>query len=175
MKCERVLEELDAFLNGRMSGEESRAIRRHLASCAACASRLRPLDRIEILPALDEEIEPAENFAARFQCKLRHGKEESAAVCATERAGWLSFLCRRPWQLTAASVLAALVVAGIFLRHSGDGLNLSENWSDLPVAENLSLFQDMPVIHNLDFLENFEAIETLTVRLEDTKERRINP
>ena len=175
MNCEQVREALDAFLSGAMSGEESRKVCRHLASCAACAARLSPEDKIEILPALDEEIEPTENFAARFQYKLRHRKRESTAVYARERAGWLSFLRRRPWQLTAVGALAALLVGGIFLRHSGDGLNFSDNWNDLPVAENLSLLEDMPVINNLDFLENFEAIETLTQGLEGSKEQRIRP
>ncbi len=175
MNCEQVREALDDFVNGDISGEEARAMRLHLASCADCAGRLDYREWIEILPVLDEEIEPSEDFAARFQEKLRRRKADSAAVSAKEPTGWLAFLRRRPWQLTAAGALAALLVAGIFLRHSGDGLNLAGDWGDIPVAENLNLLQDMPVIKNLDFLENFEAIETWTVSLEDSNGQRINP
>jgi len=175
MKCEQVCEALDAFLNGDMSGEASREMRRHLASCAACARRLQDLEWIEILPALDEEVEPTESFAARFQQKLQRRKAESGSGRAAQRAGRFSCLARSPWRLAVAGALAALVVAGVFLRHPGDEPGSAESWSYLPVAENLSLFQDMAVVDHLDFLENFEAIETLTLRLEGSKEKRLDP
>jgi anti-sigma factor RsiW len=173
MNCEQIREVLDAFVNGRMSGDESRAVRLHLASCAACASRLSPAERVEILPALDDEIVPSEDFAARFHAKLQRRKMESSS--AKERSGGLSFFWRRPWQLAAVGTLAALLMAGIFLPHSGDGLNVPDTVNDFSVAENLSLLQDMPVLNNLDFLENFETIEKITLTLEGSKEQRSNP
>ena len=173
MNCEQIREVLNAFVNGRMSGDESRAVRLHLASCAACASRLSPAERVEILPALDDEIEPSEDFAAGFQQKLRRRKMESSS--ANEQSGEFSFFGRRPWHLTAVGALAALFMAGIFLRHSGDGFNLPDNLNDFSVAENLSLLQDMPVINNLDFLENFETIEKITMTSEGSKGQRSNP
>lgn len=173
MNCEQIREVLNVFVNGGMSGDESRAVRRHLASCAACASRLSPIERVEILPALDDEIEPSEDFAARFQGELQRRKKESSF--AKERSGGLPFFGRRPWQLGAVGTLAALLMAGIFLRHSGDGLNVPDTISDFSVAENLSLLQDMPVVNNLDFLENFETIEKITLTLEGSKEQRSNP
>jgi hypothetical protein len=173
MNCEQIRKVLNTFLNGGMSGDESRAVRLHLASCAACASRLSPAERMEILPALDDEIEPSEDFAARFQEKLQRRKMESFS--AKERSGRLLFFGRRPWQLSAVGALAALLMAGIFLRHSGDRLNVPDDLNDIPVAENLSLLQDMPVINNLDFLENFETIERITVTLEGSKGQRSNP
>jgi anti-sigma factor RsiW len=173
MNCEQIREVLNAFVNGRMSGGESKAVRLHLASCAACTSRLSPAERVEILPALDDEIEPSDDFVTRFQGKLQRRKMESSP--AKERSGGLSFFWQRPWQLAAVGVLAALLMAGIFFRHSGDGLNLPETINDFSVAENLSLLQDMPVINNLDFLENFETIEKITLTLEGSKEQRSNP
>ena len=172
MNCEQIREVLNAFVNGRMSGDESRAVRLHLASCVACASRLSPAERVEILPALDDEIEPSEDFAARFQEKLQRRIMESSS--ARERSGGLSFFWRRPWQLAVVGALA-LLMAGIFLRPSGDGLNVSDTMNDFSVAENLSLLQDMPVINNLDFLENFETIEKITLTIEGSKEQRSNP
>ena len=175
MNCEQIREVLKAFISGRMSGDESRAVRLHLASCAACASRLSPAEWVEILLALDAEIEPSEDFTARFQGKLRRRKMESLSLSAKERSGGLSFFGRRPWQLAAAGALAALLMIGIFLRHSGNGLNVPDNLNDFSVAESLSLLQDMPVINNLDFLENFETIEKITLTLEGSKKQRSNP
>jgi len=173
MNCEQIREVLNVFVNGGMSGDESRAVRLHLASCAACASRLTPAERVEILPALDDEIEPSEDFAARFQQKLQRRKKESSSK--KERSGGLSLFWRHPWQLATVGTLAALLMAGIFLRHSEDALNVPDTMNDFSVAENLSLLQDMPVINNLDFLENFETIEKITLTLEGSKEQRSNP
>lgn len=170
MNCEQIPEVLDAFLNGRLSGEASRAVRMHLASCAACASRLSLLEKIEILPALDQEIDPRADFAARFQDKLQRRKGESSVANSKVSMGGFSFLRLRPWPLGAMGLLAALLTVGIFLRFSGDGLNDPDNLSYVAAAENLNLLEDMPVINHLDFLENFETIEEMTLKLEDSKE-----
>jgi hypothetical protein len=178
MNCEQVREVLDAFVNGRKSGEESRAVRLHLASCAACASSLSPSERIEILPALDDEIEPSEDYAARFHAKLQNQKMGMLPVYAKEKRRaspfWLS-AWGRPWQLAALGALAMLLVAGVFLRRPGGTSNEPDNLNDLAIAENLHLLQDMAVINNLDLLENFDTIEKLAPALESSKEQRSNP
>lgn len=170
MNCEQIPDVLDAFLNGRMSGEASRAVRMHLASCASCASQLSLFEKIEIVPALDREIDPPADFAARFQDLLQRRKKESDILTSKVPAGRFSFSGLRPWQLAATGALAALLTVGIFLRFPSDGINDPDNLSYAAAAENLSLLQDMPVINNLDFLENFETIEEMTMKLEGSKE-----
>jgi anti-sigma factor RsiW len=170
MNCEQVCKALDVFINGRMSGEESRAVRVHLASCAACASRLSPSERIEILPALDDGIEPSADFAARFQEKLQRRKA----------AGIPSFRARKnrissSWFRVMGEVgaLAAILVAGIYLaRNLIDTSVPSDYMNDPSLARNLNLLEDMAVINNLDLLENFDTIENMTPALENLKDRR---
>lgn len=159
MNCEQIREVLKDFLDGNLSGEEARAVRMHLASCADCASRLSPSDRMEILPALDEEIEPSGSFAARFHSRLRE-----RSVSGQREAWWRRLRAwGYPWKPAAVGVLVVLLVAGIFWgRYSGRTLEIPENLNDMPLAENLPLLQDMAVISHLDLLENFEVIEELT-------------
>jgi len=172
MNCEKARELLDAFLKGRMSGDESRSMRLHLASCASCASRLGPSEKIEMLPALDKTIEPSEDFAVRFHAKLQQRKATMSHNVSGERRGDAFLFGRRPWQLAVAGALAALIAVGILVRKSGDGSGLPDNPSDFIIAEELSLFEDLPVINNLDLLENFDAIEKMTPALEGLTEQR---
>jgi hypothetical protein len=172
MNCEQVHEVLDDFLNGRMSGSQSRNIRLHLASCAACASSLSPTERIEILPVLDETLEPSADFGARFHAELQRRKAAMSPAFSKESRGRAWLIWRHPWQLTAVGALAALLAAGIFVRHSRDGIGLSDNPGDITIAENLNLLQDMAVINNLDLLENFDTIETMTPALDGSQEQR---
>jgi anti-sigma factor RsiW len=172
MNCEQVRKLLDAFLNGRLSGDESRAVRKHLASCVTCSSSLSLEEKIEMLPALDETIEPSEDFAARFHAKLQQRKTATFPNFSGEKRGGALLSWRRPWPLATAGALAALLVVGIFVRHSKDGSSLPDNASDLIIADNLSLLEDLPVISNLDLLENFDAIEKMTPALEGAKEQR---
>jgi anti-sigma factor RsiW len=149
MNCDELKRVLNDFLNGSLSGEKSREVRLHLASCTACASALDPSDRIEILPLLDDEIEPSGTFSARFHSRLR--KRRSIAVWGLS------------WKLAAAGILMILIASGIFLGqyfHRVPGMPESSN--DLSLAEDLPLLEDMAIVSHLDLLENFDAIEKLT-------------
>ena len=164
MNCEQIRNLLRDFADGNLDGEKSRAVRVHLASCAACASMLSPADRMEILPALDDEIEPSENFTARFYARLQERSRDRQRGSLWRRiAAW-----EYPWKLAAAGVLVIILVAGIFSRYPGgrseppESLNDFPLAEDLPLAEELPLLQDMAVISHLDLLENFDAIEMLT-------------
>ena len=165
MNCEQIRDLLRDFADGNLDGEKSRAVRVHLASCAACASMLSPADRMEILPALDDEIEPSENFPARFHARLQDRSRDK------QRDAWWRRIAAwgYPWKLAAAGVLTVLLAAGIFwARYPGGRSEPPESLSDFPPAEDLPLIEDLPllqdmaVISHLDLLENFDAIEMLT-------------
>jgi hypothetical protein len=174
MNCGQVQEVFNSFMEGTLRGEESRAVRMHLAFCHTCASKLSPFELMEILPALDQEIEPSQDFAWRFHAKLQ---ERRQAFMKRPNPWWRSvFAWGRPRQLAAIGALAALMAAGIFLgKYPGSARNPAEYFNDIAVAENLPLLKDMAVISNLDLLEDFDAIEDLTLEPEGSKIQRSNP
>jgi anti-sigma factor RsiW len=176
MNCEQIRNILKAFGQGTLNAEDSRAVRVHMASCAACVSRLSPSERMEILPALDDEIEPSEDFAARFHARLQ--ERRSKAASAKRPAQWWKavFVWGRPWNLAAAGTLAAILIAGVFWGGSLRGTReLPDDMNELSIAEHLPLLQDMAVISNLDLLEDFDTIENLTPGPEGVKIQRGNP
>ena len=153
MNCEQARESVKFLVSGALSGREARDVREHLASCGACAAKLNEAQWVEVLPALDETIEPSGDFALQFRARLQARPEPwSKRIRAW---GW-------PRQLAAAGTLAIVIVAGVFvLRYPDSGKDRAISFSDFAVAENLPLLEDMPVISNLDLLEDFETIEDL--------------
>ncbi|MDM7995203.1 MAG: anti-sigma factor [Acidobacteriota bacterium] len=149
MNCDELKRVMADFLNGNLSGEESREVRRHLASCRACASNLDATDKVEILPALDEEIEPSPDFAERFYSRLQEPRRTSP---------W-----RNPIALAAAAAIVLLAASLFFGRYYRGMTEAPDTLNDIALAENLPLLEDRAVLENLELLENFDAIEKLTI------------
>jgi hypothetical protein len=170
MNCEQIQKFMGAFTDGTLNAEVSREVRAHLASCASCASVLSPVDRMELLPALDDEIEPSENFAARFHARIQERR-------CRPIPWWKAVLMwGRPWNLAASGVLAAILIAGVFWGgYLRETRNMPDDVNEISIAEHLPLLQDMAVINNLDLLENFDAIESMTAKPDGLKLQRSNP
>jgi anti-sigma factor RsiW len=160
MSCETTRPQIEALLSGRLAGEESRTVRLHLASCAACAATLAPADRIELLPAVDPEIEVSPDFGAKFRTRLQAHRELRDA----RRSWWTILAWPLPRQLAAAGALAAFIVFGLYVGLHRENVPVTPGPSEITIAENLPLLQDMKVIENLDLLEDFDTIENLSVQ-----------
>ena len=163
MNCSQVQSLLKPFLDGKLSGDESHGVRAHFASCRECASKLKPAEWIEILPALDETIEPSENFASRFYAKLEERQRRQDRHEQPDQSGlsrWITWSW--PWRLAALGTLATLIVAGIYFgRSPSEALDRSVVYYEIGVTENLPLLQDMALINNLDLLQDMDAIESM--------------
>jgi hypothetical protein len=153
MNCKQARESLELLSAATLSGQDARDIRVHLASCADCAAGLSAEQWAEVLPALDETIEPSGDFALRFHAKFKARPEPwRKRIMAW---GW-------PRQLAATGTLAALILAGVFMiRYPYSAQNRAAILNDFGVAENLPLLEDMAVVSNLDLLEDFDVIEDL--------------
>jgi hypothetical protein len=177
MKCERVREAMQELLRDAVREEEAREIRHHLASCAACASKISPEGWVEILPVLDKEIEPSRDFAMRFHTRLRERQRSQIESDRTPSSLWMKLaLWIWPRRLATAGILTVLIVAGIFIgRFPGSFKDAAISDEDLSIAQKLPILEDMAVINNLDLLEDFETIETLAAGPENSKTPRSDP
>jgi hypothetical protein len=118
------------------------------------------MEWIEVLPALDDAIEPSEDFALRFQSRL----QEHRLRRSRGRKPWWKMVAAGGWvrQLVAAGALATLIVAGFYLhKYPGDVTDRINSYNEFAVAENLPLLKDMDVISNMDLLEDLDTIENL--------------
>jgi Putative zinc-finger len=162
MNCADTQTRLKVFLSGKLQGTESRNVRLHLASCARCASVLNSVDRIEILPAIDGNIEPSDGFHNRFLSRLEAHRAKQVGTLHDLCFWWNRlFAWSRPGRLAAAGSLAAVLFLGIYLAFFRVKEDPGPLPTDITIAENLPLLRDMKVIENLDLLEDFESIQAL--------------
>ncbi len=153
MNCSEAQELLGSLINGELSGERARDVRDHFALCDACAAGLTPSQWTEVLPAIDDRLEPSADFVPRFREKLETRREP----WRKKRTAW-----GWPRQAAAAGALAALVLAGIFvIRSPRTSQDPAAYVGDIAVVEKLPFLEDMAVISNLDLLEDFDTIENL--------------
>jgi len=153
MNCSEAQELMGLLINGELSGERARDVRNHFASCDACAAGLTPLQWAEVLPAMDDRLEPSADFVLRFREKLEARREP-----------WWKKLIAWGWprQVAAAGALATLVLAGIFvIRYPRAPQDPAAYVGDIAVMEKLPFLEDMAVVSNLDLLEDFDTIENL--------------
>jgi anti-sigma factor RsiW len=163
MNCQQTKDLMKPFLDGALDRSTSQKLRRHLANCKECASELDPVDLMEILPVLDDSIEPSEGFSDRFYAELEARKSRNSTRERLPASGMKrSWLPRWSWGLAAAAVLTVVVSTGLYVRQSRYAVpDASEMFYDFEVTENLPLLMDMPLINNLELFENMDAIENL--------------
>ncbi len=164
MNCAQTKNLMKEFLNGGLSGAEARSVRAHLSSCSHCASALGEIDRIEVLTAMDEEIEPSRDFHARFMSRLETQRATQVSRPQSSASWWSLFL---NWnlgrQLAVVGALAAVLFIGVYVGkyRTTESVPAPGTIGDIAIAENLPLLRDMRVIENLDLLEDFDAIQNL--------------
>ena len=162
MNCQRTQDLLKLLLEGRLHGDIPRKIRAHIASCPGCRAGLNPRDLVEILPVLDDSIEPSEDFTARFYAELDNRRRNSASNRHGSSGPGPSWIAEWSRGLAAAAALILLVAAGIYFRESPyRSPDASEVLYDLEVTENLAFFEDMGLFENLELFEDLDAIEDL--------------
>jgi hypothetical protein len=148
MKCEEIRERMLDVAAGlsEPTAQESN----HLASCTACAERLKSIR--STMSLLDEwqAPEPSPYFAVRLEARLR---EEMAKP----QAGWLHWF-RRPVLAAALTVIMGIGIGLFFTRGNGRP-------SKPPVAEVGSAVSDLQTLEkNNDMYADFELLDDLDLQ-----------
>jgi anti-sigma factor RsiW len=157
MTCNELQEQLKRFLDGALSGAESRGVRIHLAECPACAAHVSLTDRVEALVALDDEIEPSPGLNERFHARLGAHRARSADRWWKWLPVWSA-----PQTLALAGALALLAGVVVFWRARPTEPVPSVPAPEVAIAESLPLLQDLGVIENLELLEDFDVLQDLS-------------
>ncbi len=164
MICPEFRIRLDALLDGTLEGDEARRVRSHLLACPGCASALSRVDRLEVLPVLDEDIEPSQDLDLRFRARLMAYREKTLArEDPFVEPPALASLWFSPGRIAAVGALAAFLFFGVYFGlYQVPAPGPSAAVSEIPIAENLPLLENMGVIKNLDLLEDFDTIEEIS-------------
>ena len=164
MTCRETQAQLEAFLKGKLSGDSSRNVRRHLASCKSCAALLSPADLVELLPVLDETVQPSAGLQVRFHARVEAHRRRQPQETRRTLPGFNVLAWSWPARLTAAGALATVLFAAgiVFQIRSYRPYATAPTDAEITIADNLPLLQDLRVIENLEMLEDFDSIENLS-------------
>jgi anti-sigma factor RsiW len=104
MNCERVTEEITAYLDGELPKDLALQVEAHLKICPGCAAELRSLrDAKTVIAANVQEIElPPEIW---YNVRARIGDRPASL----RGAGWLELLFGRRWLVAATAAIALTV------------------------------------------------------------------
>ncbi|MEJ2109520.1 MAG: hypothetical protein P8Z37_06325 [Acidobacteriota bacterium] len=163
MNCQNFKNAIEASKDGRLPGDILQEIREHIRCCDACRTGLDARDLVEILPAMDQWIEPSKDFSSRFYSELnsRRNKNDLVEVSAKDRGLRPSWLSAQILRLAAAGVILVLVTAGFYFRDRSPEVDTSAVLYEIEVTEELNFFQDMVLLEDLDFFEDLDAIENM--------------
>jgi anti-sigma factor RsiW len=139
-----VSDKLSAWLDGRLSAEQTGAVDRHVAGCRACAEERDLLREARSLFGPTLQVEPRPGFAGRVALAASPKTRPSSAL------RWIF------GGFATAAAAAALLIA-VVPRHAPDASHSEE----LMLAQRLDLYEDLSVMQHRDALENLDVVENL--------------
>jgi anti-sigma factor RsiW len=146
MKCEKVSQELIAYLDGRLASAERSEMEEHLANCPTCRARAEEFRGI--WRVMDElpSIEPSFGFDARVRQHL----------AAEPSQGWFAWFVPQARLAFAAVLLLALTVW--VAKRPTSNPSPAEGPGVTAASE-----QDFNAIKNLGVLENYDVVTKMDV------------
>ena len=150
MNCEKIQQELVAYLDGELGKAAADEVRKHLERCPACKLEAERLSAAGGFFDKLGEIEPARDFTARVMRRALN----APAQPATARLRML----RRFAPVAAAAAILFVLTLWLVAPSIGPGLTPVEEEivQNLEVLENLELLEDMEILSELDLLLEYE-------------------
>jgi predicted anti-sigma-YlaC factor YlaD len=161
MDCNQIRELLPDLAAGVDASTPEPEVEKHIASCAACATHLRDLQKTMALLDEWEAPEPSPYFDTRLQARLR---EEMARP----HAGWLNWLRRPAWAMSLAAVMfAGALVVGIgnksFFVETG-AIPTNPPPLGLPVQPGTAVGDLQALERNDELYADFDVLDDLQVQ-----------
>ena len=148
MKCEKVAQELTAYLDGRMDPTERRETEEHLAGCAACRERAEELHRVWSVLEEVPVIEPSFGFDARVRQR----------VAAEAERSWFAWFAPQTRLAFSAILLIALTVWIAKRPPSNLGTPRTTGAS---TEQDFNAIKDLGVLENYDIVTKMDALSEL--------------
>jgi predicted anti-sigma-YlaC factor YlaD len=166
MNCNQIRELLPELATGMDA--RTPEVENHIASCAACAAHLGDLRKTMALLDEWQAPEPSQYFDTRLAARLR---EEMALPAA----GWLGWLRRPAWALSAAGIVLAgalAVAVGIGGRsyiYVTETMPTKPPSLSLPVQPGTAVGDLQALQRNDELYADFDVLDELQVQ-DDTTE-----
>jgi predicted anti-sigma-YlaC factor YlaD len=167
MNCNQIRELLPDITTSAGMGAATPEVENHIASCAACAAHLREFQKTMALLEEWQAPEPSAYFDTRLGARLR---EEMARPAA----GWLGWLRRPAWAMSAAGVVLAGALAVAIGMGGRSYIYVSETMPTKPPSLSLPV-QPGTAVGDLEALQrndelyaDFDVLDELQVQDDET-------
>jgi anti-sigma factor RsiW len=148
MSCEKMVNEILPYIDGRLRANQRANVEKHLMTCTSCQLRLEEFHALTRLLDQLPVVDPSPGFDARMHA-LVAGEPFSK--------GWWHSLNLSPRAALAGSVL---LVGALGLGSYELGRPPSLPWADPQLADE-QMIQDLPVLEDYDLLSNFEPLREM--------------
>lgn len=148
MSCKRIENRLIAYMDGRATVSDRRAVESHLKECAACRARVEGFAGVWGMLNEMPAHEPSPAFEARLRARL---------VAEPQHVGFwagLADVLPAPRLALAITFLAAFTVWQSSRPVSVSAPPASPN----PSEADFRMIQDLPVLENYDVLTSFDEL-----------------
>ena len=166
MNCKEIEGYAIEYLDGKLAGDNLRAVELHLGGCATCSRRLVGFSDVSGLLDSWPAIEPSPSFNARLAQRL--------ASAEANPPGWWERLSQRlsttlNWfpvgKPALAGALLGMMLVGVVLAryYPGSTHTIAPPPVSTPIMASLDDSNDelVPVLENLDLVSNFEVLQDL--------------
>jgi predicted anti-sigma-YlaC factor YlaD len=165
MNCNQIREMLPELASGMDA--RTPEVENHIASCAACAADLREFQKTMALLDEWQAPEPSPYFDTRLGARLSEERREEMARPA---AGWLGWLRRPAWVMSAAGVvLAGALAVGIGMGgrsyiYVSDSIPTKPPSLSLPVQPGTAVGDLQALERNDELYADFDVLDELQVQ-----------
>ncbi|MFZ0796184.1 MAG: zf-HC2 domain-containing protein [Terriglobales bacterium] len=167
MNCNQIRELLPDLAAGMDAGTMQPEVEKHIASCNACATHLRDLQKTMALLDEWQAPEPSPYFDTRLQARLsEERREEMARPHSAALAGWFNWLRRPAWAMSLAAVIfaGALVVGNRSYISQPDTIATKPPSLGLPVEPGTAVGDLQALDRNDDLYADFDVLDDLQVQ-----------
>jgi predicted anti-sigma-YlaC factor YlaD len=172
MNCNQIRELLPDLAAGMDAATPE--VENHIASCNACAAHLDDLRKTMALLEEWQAPEPSPYFDTRLEARLSEERREEMARPA---AGWLGWLRRPAWAMSAAGVALAGALAVAIGMGGRSYIYVSETIPtrppslSLPVQPGTAVGDLQALERNDELYADFDVLDELQVQDDET----VNP
>ena len=162
MNCKEIEGYAIEYLDGKLAGEDLKAVELHLHGCGACSERLHGFSDVSGLLDSWPAIEPSPSFNARLAQRLASAEANSLGWWERLSTAINWFPVGKP---ALAGAVLGMILFGVFLAryYPGSTHTVVSAPADAPIVAQLADSNDelVPVLENLDLVSNFEVLQDL--------------
>jgi anti-sigma factor RsiW len=142
MLCSRVQNQLSAYFDRELTGEEMLALRRHLRDCAACRREHDGLLQVKSLFGALRAVEPRRPFdSALLDAPAPSSRRPHPALESLTRAGeWARGYVLSPAQMTLGGAFAVVLLAGALVYQPQPADAVSAHVPEFPTEESAPVY-----------------------------------